>query len=82
MAVSTFHWADYVVFAGWLVICLAVGVYFMVKGSHKSKEEYLLAGTNMNFVAVGSSLLATGLSAVFILGGRSLLKFKNKITFL
>ena len=66
----TFHWADYVVFVGWLLVCLGVGVYFMFKGSHKSKQEYLLGGTDMNFVAVGTSLLASGLSSVFVLGGK------------
>ena len=67
----TFHWADYLVFAASLVVSLLIGVYFAVQDRRQkatSSADFLLAGRNAQVIPVAMSMLASFLSAVFILG--------------
>ena len=65
-----FHWADYVVFAASLLIALSVGVVIFITGrKNKTTDEYLLGGRNMNTVLVGISMVASGINAIYFLGG-------------
>ena len=69
MSIS-FHWADYFVFALSLGIGLVIGLIFLFLGrKKKTSEEYLLGGRELNPVIVGASMVASFLSAVFLLGG-------------
>ena len=67
--VGQFHWADYVVCAGSLAVGPIFTVYFLLTGGgQKTTDEYLLGDKQMSAVAVGASLLASGLNSVFLLG--------------
>lgn len=67
--VIEFHWADYVVFACSLAVSLGIGFYFALAGWKKQNtQDYLLGGNNMNPVAVGLSMCASLLNAVFLIG--------------
>ena len=69
-AIAEFHWADYVMFAASLAMGVVIAVIFMCTGGkQKTSREYLLGGGNMNAIAVGTSLLASLLNAVILLGG-------------
>ena len=67
---GTFHWADYVVFVLSLSVGPALTAYFLLKGGNQTTTgTYLLGGQKMSAVAVGASLVASSLNAVFLLGG-------------
>ncbi|KAK2141143.1 hypothetical protein LSH36_1154g00088 [Paralvinella palmiformis] len=62
---STFHWADYLVFALSLVASLAVGVYYAIKDRKKTNnEDYLMAGRSMSVIPVTASTFATLVSSI------------------
>jgi len=62
---STFHWADYLVFALSLVASLAVGVYHAIKDRKKTNnEDYLMAGRSMSVIPVTASTFATLVSSI------------------
>ncbi|XP_066991697.2 sodium-coupled monocarboxylate transporter 1 [Anabrus simplex] len=64
-----FQWPDYVMFAFMLAISALIGIYFGCFGSRqKSVAEYLLGGRNMNILPVATSLIASHISAVTLLG--------------
>ena len=64
-----FHWADYVVFACSLALSLGIGFFFAWSGrKQQDTKEYLQGGNNMNPIAVGMSIAASLLNAVFLLG--------------
>ena len=64
-----FHWADYVVFAVSLAVSLGIGFFFACHGKKQADtKEYLLGGNDMNPVAVGLSIAASLLNAVFLIG--------------
>ena len=64
-----FHWADYVVFAGSLALSLGIGFFFAFKDRKKADtKEYLLGGNGLNPIAVGMSIAASLMNAVFLIG--------------
>ena len=66
-----FHDYDYVVFALSLGMSLGVGVFFAITGSRQANtEDYLMGGKQMNPFAVGLSLFASLVNAVFLIGKR------------
>ena len=68
-AKTEFHDADYAVFALSLAVSLGIGIFFALYGSRqRDTNEYLLGGNTMNPVAVGLSVAASILNAVFLIG--------------
>ena len=64
-----FHWADYVVFAASLALSLGIGFFFAFKDRKKADTtEYLLGGNGLNPIAVGMSIAASLMNAVFLIG--------------
>ena len=64
-----FHWADYVVFALSLILSLSIGFFFAIRDRNKvDSSEYLMGGKGMNPVAVGLSISASLLNAIFLIG--------------
>lgn len=60
---------DYTVFAAMLLVSLAIGVWFAVKGGkQKTQGEYLMANRSMTIVPVAISILVSFMSAILILG--------------
>ncbi|CAL1538590.1 unnamed protein product [Lymnaea stagnalis] len=61
---------DYVVFAAMLVVSLAIGVWFALKGGKQKTqgEHYLMANRNMTIIPVAISILVSFMSAILILG--------------
>ena len=66
-----FHWADYVIFIIVLLISTGIGIYYAIK-TRKSQgsgsDELLTGGKKLSVVPVTLSLLASFMSAIFILG--------------
>jgi SSS family solute:Na+ symporter len=67
---SGFETLDYVVFALYVVIIVAVGLYLSrgKKGVERSGEDYFLAGRNLTWWAIGASLIAANISAEHFIG--------------
>lgn len=61
-----FHWLDYAIFGFSLLVNAAVGVYFAMK--QRSSETILVGDRQLHPIPVALSLVATVLSAVFVLG--------------
>ncbi len=70
MQVSKFHWADYLIFVLNLMISAGIG-FFHGFGSRKQKttKDFLVGGRTMKPLPVALSLLASFLSAPFLMGG-------------
>ena len=67
--VQTFHWADYAVFGGTLLISLVIGIYYRFTGDKQSStREFLLGDKQMKCLPVALSLQASFMSAISILG--------------
>ena len=68
---TMFHWADYVIFILVLLISTSIGIYYAIK-TRKSQgsgsDELLTGGKKLSVVPVTLSLLASFMSAIFILG--------------
>ncbi|KAK2148426.1 hypothetical protein LSH36_498g00072 [Paralvinella palmiformis] len=66
---TSYHWADYFVFALTLSVSAIVGLYYGIKTRHNmSVREMLLGGKDMNLYSVAFSLVATVTSTIFVLG--------------
>ncbi|XP_022311982.2 sodium-coupled monocarboxylate transporter 1-like [Crassostrea virginica] len=64
-----FSVADWVVFAGLLVISACIGIYYALSGGkQKTTKEFLMANRNLKIVPVAISILVSFLSAILILG--------------
>ena len=63
-----FHIADYIVMGGFLLISLAIGVYYGVIRKQKTTEEYLLGNRQMQLLPVALSMLVTYQSAISMIG--------------
>ena len=64
-----FHWADYFVFSLSLLLSLSIGFFFAIRDRNKTdSSEYLMGGKGMNPVAVGLSISASLLNAIFLIG--------------
>ena len=70
MARTSFHWADYLVFALSLVLSLLVGLFFCIQGKRRksTNDDFLMGERNINPISVGLSLAASLLNAVFLIG--------------
>lgn len=67
--VPTFHWADYLIFAMSLALSAIIGFYFgFVEKKQKTTKDFLVGGKQMKPFPVALSLLASFLSAPFIIG--------------
>ena len=65
----TFHWADYLVFILFLIFSAALGAVVGYRNRKKATTgEFLMGGRDMHFFPVGLSMMASFLSAIFILG--------------
>ena len=63
-----FHIADYIVMGGFLLISLAIGVYYGVIRKQRTTEEYLLGNRQMQLFPVALSMLVTYQSAISVIG--------------
>ncbi|XP_059145999.1 sodium-dependent multivitamin transporter-like [Physella acuta] len=60
---------DYVVFAAMLIISMAIGVWFALRGGkQKTQGEYLMANRSLSILPVAISILVSYMSAILILG--------------
>jgi solute:Na+ symporter, SSS family len=67
---GSFHTLDYVIFAAYGLLILAVGLWVSrsKKGERKSAEDYFLASKSLPFWAIGASLIAANISAEQFIG--------------
>ena len=64
----TFHWADYLVFALFLVFSTVLGVVIGYRSrKNMTAKEFLTGGGKMHWVPVALSMQASFLSAIYIL---------------
>ena len=65
-----FATVDYIVFAGYIVLLVALGLFLSrsKKGEEKSSTDYFLAGNTLTWWAVGASLIAANISAEQFIG--------------
>ncbi|XP_012262469.2 sodium-coupled monocarboxylate transporter 1-like isoform X2 [Athalia rosae] len=63
-----FHWIDWIVFVSMLCLSAAAGLWHYFRGKQYNTEEYLLGGHSMNLLPVSSSLIASFISGITILG--------------
>ena len=62
-----FHPLDYALFATLLLISLAVGIYYAVRGQ-KNTNEYLRASRSMSVIPISLSIYMSHMSAILVLG--------------
>ena len=63
------HVADYVVFAGALVIALGIGVYYALTGDRqRTTGQYLLGNRKMSLLPVTISMMVTYISTLTLMG--------------
>jgi len=62
-----FGWEEYVIFALMLLVSLAIGVFFYLKGQ-KSTKDLILGGRSMGTLPMTMSLVASFMSAITLLG--------------
>ena len=62
---NQFEIADYIVFVGYAILILVVGLWVSrtKKGEQKSAEDYFLASKSLPWWAIGASLIAANISA-------------------
>lgn len=67
---SHFDFIDYLIFAAYAVLIIAVGLYVSrtKKGQEKTAEDYFLAGKTLPWWAIGASLIAANISAEQFIG--------------
>jgi len=66
---AKFHWADYLVFCLNLLVSAFIGLYHGFGGKKKQDtKEFLVGGRNMSPLPVALSILASFLSAPFLMG--------------
>ena len=63
-----FHVADYVVMGAFLLISLAIGIYYGIIQKQRTTEEYLFGNRQMSLVPVAVSMLVTYQSAISVVG--------------
>lgn len=67
--VPQFHWADYLIFILNLLISAGIGFYHGIIGrKQKTTKEFLVGGRSMKPLPVALSILASFLSAPFLMG--------------
>ena len=67
---NQFEIADYIVFVGYAILILVVGLWVSrtKKGEQKSAEDYFLASKSLPWWAIGASLIAANISAEQFIG--------------
>ncbi|MFA9390041.1 MAG: sodium:solute symporter [Prolixibacteraceae bacterium] len=60
------HIVDYLIFAGYLLLMLLIGFYFMRK--NKTVDDYFVGGRNMSHWHIGLSVVATDVGGGFSIG--------------
>ena len=67
---TVLHWADYLVFALFLLGMMAPGLYYGLIGSKQAKttDEFLVGKRDNSILPVAVSILSSFLSAILILG--------------
>ena len=67
---NQFEIADYIVFVGYALLILVVGLWVSrtKKGEQKSAEDYFLASKSLPWWAIGASLIAANISAEQFIG--------------
>ncbi|XP_059145437.1 sodium-coupled monocarboxylate transporter 1-like [Physella acuta] len=66
---NSFGPVDYVVFAAMLIISMAIGVWFALRGGkQRTQVEYLMGNRSLSILPVAISILASFMSAILILG--------------
>lgn len=67
---SNFELLDYVIFIGYALLILGVGLWVSrdKKGHEKNAEDYFLAGKSLPWWAIGASLIAANISAEQFIG--------------
>ena len=74
---TIFHWSDYVVSAVSLSVGPLFTLYFLFTGGRqKTSDEYLLGDESLSTFAVGVSIMASSVNAVFLLGGTAEVYFR------
>ena len=69
MADVRFGIEDYIVFVGLLMVSMAIGIYFGIKGRKKeSTEQYLMAGRQLSLIPVSVSIIVSIISSNTFLG--------------
>lgn len=67
---KTFHWADYLIFAAFLIISSGIGLYHgyrAKKNQSTTDRDFLLGGGTVPYGPVAFSMQASFLSAIFVL---------------
>ncbi|ELT93102.1 hypothetical protein CAPTEDRAFT_117036 [Capitella teleta] len=63
------HWADYLIFAFFLLVSLAIGVYHAFSGNkQRTTQEFIMADRNLKVLPTVLSLLVSYQSAIMIVG--------------
>lgn len=63
------HWADYVIFASFLIVSLLIGVYHALAGGRqRTTEEFLMGNRKLHALPTMISLFVSYQSAIAILG--------------
>lgn len=67
---ANFELLDYVIFIGYAILILGVGLWVSrdKKGHEKNAEDYFLAGKSLPWWAIGASLIAANISAEQFIG--------------
>ena len=66
---NLFHWADYVVFLGMMLLSCGFGIYHGIKDRNKSSvEEFLVGGRKMHVLPVSVSVYVSIMSGISFLG--------------
>ncbi|XP_074025335.1 sodium-coupled monocarboxylate transporter 2 [Leptinotarsa decemlineata] len=63
-----FSWADYLILGAMLVISCGIGVFYGVFNTHENSEDFLLGGSTMGTFPMATSLAASFVTAVELLG--------------
>ena len=64
-----FHIADYVIFAGVLVVSTSIGLYHaFTGGKQRTTKEYFMANRKLSTLPVAASILVSFISAITVLG--------------
>ncbi|ELU06836.1 hypothetical protein CAPTEDRAFT_91192 [Capitella teleta] len=63
------HWADYLIFAFFLLVSLAIGVYHAFSGNkQRTTQEFIMADRNLKVLPTVLSLLVSYQSAIMVVG--------------
>ena len=66
--ISTFHWLDYVIFVGMLLISVGIGVLFAIRDKRAKAVEYLAGNHDAPLYPVVISIVVSFMSAISVIG--------------